>query len=179
MCIWPPDDPDPFISLLLIILLCGLFLFYDCKCHICLPIFVHGLWVWLMILTLFAQLIYVNVLHLDGGTLLLWLLVNEGIGIILVIQTFYPSTLSVLYNKDVYPTSSIVWWTTFPFNIFKSHYTTQNTIISFIFSIRFYFTDIKIYIYLCRLLLLSCFGCSQYILSLNIIPSSFYHNHTI
>ncbi len=31
-----------------------------------------------------------------------------GIGLILVIQTFYPSTLSVLYNKDVYPTSSIV-----------------------------------------------------------------------
>ncbi len=35
-------------------------------------------------------------------------LVNEGIGLILVIQTFYPSTLSVLYNKDGYPTSSIV-----------------------------------------------------------------------
>ncbi len=34
---------------------------------------------------------------------------------------FYPSTLSVLYNKDVYPTSSIVWSTTFPFNILKSH----------------------------------------------------------
>ncbi len=34
--------------------------------------------------------------------------VNEGIGLILVIQTFYPSTLGVLYNKDVYPTSSIV-----------------------------------------------------------------------
>ncbi len=31
--------------------------------------------------------------------------VNEGIGLILVIQTFYPSTFSVLYNKDVYPTS--------------------------------------------------------------------------
>ncbi len=35
-------------------------------------------------------------------------LLNEGIGLILVIQTLYPSTLSVLYNKDVYPTSSIV-----------------------------------------------------------------------
>ncbi len=35
-------------------------------------------------------------------------LVNEGIGLILVIQTFYPSTLSVLHNKEVYPTSSIV-----------------------------------------------------------------------
>ncbi len=57
------------------------------------------------------------------------------------------STLSVLYNKDVCPTSSIVWSTTFPFNIFKSHQTTQNTIISFLFSIPFYFTDIKFYIY--------------------------------
>ncbi len=44
------------------------------------------------------------------------------------------------------------------------------------------FTDIKIYIYLCTLLcayillLLSCFGCSQYILLLSIIPSSFYAN---
>ncbi len=45
------------------------------------------------------HLIYVN----HNGVL-----VNEGIGLISVIQTFYPSTLSVLYNKDVYPTSSIV-----------------------------------------------------------------------
>ncbi len=49
----------------------------------------------------------------------------------------------------------------------------------------FYFTDIKIYIYLYTLLcvymllLLSCFGCCQYILSLSIIPSSFYAYHTI
>ncbi len=34
------------------------------------------------------------------------------------------STLSVLYNKDVYPTSSIIWLTTFPSNILKSHQTT-------------------------------------------------------
>ncbi len=68
--------------------------------------------------------------------------------VIVAIQTFDPSTLSVLYNKDVYPTSSIVWSTTFPFHIFKSHYTTQNTIISFLFSILFYFTDIKFYRYI-------------------------------
>ncbi len=48
-------------------------------------------------------------------------LVNEGIGLILVIQTFDPSTLSVLYNKDVYTTFSMVWSTTFPFDLFKSH----------------------------------------------------------
>ncbi len=34
--------------------------------------------------------------------------VNGDIDIILVTQTFYPSSFSVLYNKDVYPTSSIV-----------------------------------------------------------------------
>ncbi len=49
----------------------------------------------------------------------------------------------------------------------------------------FYFTDIKFYIYLCTLrcvyilLLLSCFGCSQYIILFSIIQSSFYHNHKI
>ncbi len=42
------------------------------------------------------------------------LLVNEGIGLIIAIQTLYPSALSVLYNTDVYTTSSIVGFTTFP-----------------------------------------------------------------
>ncbi len=48
-------------------------------------------------------------------------LANEGIDLILVLQTIYLSALSILYNKDVYQTSSIVWSTTFPFNILKSH----------------------------------------------------------
>ncbi len=61
-----------------------------------------------MILTRFAQLAYVNVLHWIVGLYYDGFLVNEGIGLILVIQIFYPSTLGVLYNKDVYPTSSIV-----------------------------------------------------------------------
>ncbi len=61
-----------------------------------------------MILTLFAQLTYVNVLHWIVGLYYFGFLVDGGIGFILVIQTFDPSTLSVLYNKDVYPTSSIV-----------------------------------------------------------------------
>ncbi len=68
-------------------------------------------------LTLFAQLTYANVLYWIVGLYYYGFLVNEGI----VIQTLYPSTISVLYNKDVYPTSSIVWSTTFPFNILKSH----------------------------------------------------------
>ncbi len=100
---------------------CGLVWFYAYKCHICLPISAYRLWEWLIILTLFAQLIYVNVLHWIVRLYYYGFSVNEGICLILVIQIFYPSTLSVLYNKDVYPTSSIVWSTTFPFNILKSH----------------------------------------------------------
>ncbi len=59
-----------------------------------------------MILTLFAGPTFVNIVLLIVGLYYWGFLVNEGIGLILVIQTFYPSTLSVLYNKDVYPTSS-------------------------------------------------------------------------
>ncbi len=40
-------------------------------------------------------------------------IVNEGISLILVKQTLYSSAPSILYNNDVYPTSSIVWSTTF------------------------------------------------------------------
>ncbi len=54
-----------------------------------------------MILTLFAQLTYVNVLHWIVGLYCYVFLVNEGICLILVIQTFYPSPINVLYNKDV------------------------------------------------------------------------------
>ncbi len=61
-----------------------------------------------MILTLFAQLTYVNVLHWIVGLYYYGFLANEGIGLILVIQTFYQSALNELYNKDAYPTSSIV-----------------------------------------------------------------------
>ncbi len=52
----------------------------------------------------YAHLTYVNVLHWIVGLYYYGFLVNQGIGLILVIHT----TLSVLYNKDVYPTSSIV-----------------------------------------------------------------------
>ncbi len=43
-------------------------------------------------------------------------------GLTLVIQTFYPFATSVLYSRDVDPTSSIVRCTTFPFIVLKSHY---------------------------------------------------------
>ncbi len=54
-----------------------------------------------MILTLFAQLTYVNVLHWIVVLYYYGFLVNEDIGLILVIQTLYPSTISLLYNKDM------------------------------------------------------------------------------
>ncbi len=59
-----------------------------------------------MIMT--VRLTYVNVLHWIVRLYYYGFLVNEGIGFILVIKTFYASTLSVLYTKDVHPTSSIV-----------------------------------------------------------------------
>ncbi len=70
-----------------------------------------------MFLTLFAQLTYVNVLHWIVRIYYYGILVNEGICFILVIQIFYPSSLSVLYSKDVYSTYS-----TCPFIVSKSHY---------------------------------------------------------
>ncbi len=56
-------------------------------------------------LTLLVCLTYVNVLHWIVRLYYYGFLVNEDIGLILVIQTFYPSTLGVLYNnyKDAQP----------------------------------------------------------------------------
>ncbi len=88
---------------------------------------------------------------LDKGLYYYGILVNEGIGLIivlflflflfLVIQTFYPCALSVLYYKDVCPTFSLDY---------------INTIISFLYSMLFNFTDIKFYIYLCTFQHLPC-----------------------
>ncbi len=77
------------------------------KCYICLLISAHGLWEWLMILSLFARLTYANVLHCIVRHYYYGFLVKEGIGLILVIQTFYTSALSVLYSKDGCPTFSV------------------------------------------------------------------------
>ncbi len=90
------------------ILLCCLTWFYACKFHICLPIAAHGLWEWFIILSLFAQLTYFNVLYWIVRLYYYGFLVNEGICLILVIHIFYPSALSVFYRKDVSPTSSAV-----------------------------------------------------------------------
>ncbi len=150
----PTDDPDSFISLLLI-LLCCLAWFYACIFHICLPISALGLWEWFMILTLFARLTYVNVLHWIVRLYYIGVLVNESIGLILVIQTFYPSAFSVLHNKDIYPAFSIVWSTTFPFIVLKSHYHSVPILYDFLIY-WYYVLYIIIYISMCNLLL-SCF----------------------
>ncbi len=81
--------------------------------------FCHGLWEWFMIFTLFARFTYVNILHWTIRLYNYGFLVNEGIFLILVIQTVYPTALSVLYSKDVYSTFSILWSTTFPFSVLK------------------------------------------------------------
>ncbi len=80
--------------------------------------------------------------------------------------------------KDVYPTSFIVWSTTFPFIIFKSHYTLWTTIISFLHSMLLYFywchgVYIFMYITVCLyiLSLLSICGSSEYNRVFSIIPS--------
>ncbi len=91
-------------------------------------------------------------LHWIVGLYYYDILVNEGIGGILVIQTFYPSTLSVLYNKEVYPTSLLYYPLLFLLiylNQIRLHKTLSYCSYSRYF---FYFTDIKIYRYLCTLL---------------------------
>ena len=51
---------------------------------------------WYMILILFAQLTWLSVLQMMCGLCYLGWLANEGIGLIYVIQTLYPSTYSIL-----------------------------------------------------------------------------------
>ncbi len=128
-------------------LLCGRVWFYAYKCHNCLPISAHGLWEWLMILTLFPQLTYVNVQHWIVGLYYYGFLANEGIGIILVIQTFNPSILSVLYNKDVYPTSSIVWSPTFLL-IYLNHIRLHKALLYRSYSLCFFTLLILKFIYI-------------------------------
>ncbi len=138
-----------------------------------------------MILTLSAQLTYVNVKHWIVGLSYYCFLVNESIALILVIQTFYPSTLSVLYNKDVY--LSLLLYDPLHFLlIYLNHIRLHKTLSYRSYSLYFFTLLILkcIYIYVqyyvfIHLLLLSCFGCSPCILLLSIIPSSFYANHTI
>ncbi len=72
---------------------------------------------------------------------------SEGIVLILVIQTFYPSTLSVLYNKDVYPTSSTVWFTTFLL-IYLNHIRLHKTLSYLSYSLCFFTLLILKFIYI-------------------------------
>ncbi len=68
-----------------------------------------------MFLTVFAQLRYVDVLHWVVRLYYYGFLVNEGVGLILLIQTFDPSSLIVIVHKSHYaimaPTVRASWIT--------------------------------------------------------------------
>ncbi len=154
----PPDDPDSFVSLLLILLCCLT-------------------WEWFMILTLFAQLTYVNVIHWIVRLYYYGYLVNEGIGLIFVIQTFYPSAISVLYIR-ISPQLFLLYDPLFFHFMYLNHITDHIGPILYAFLLYWYY---GLYIYV-RLYVFTYHYyyhtlCALYILS--IIPSSFYANHTI
>ncbi len=138
------------------------------------------LWEWFMFLTLFIRLTHVNVLHWVIRLYIYVVLVNKGIGLILVIQIFCPSSLSVLYSKDVYPTSSIVWSTICPF-MYWNHIMLYKTLL-YNFNNQCFFTLLIlwfIYIYV-RYYVFIYYYCYHPLSALYIfiIPSSFYTNHT-
>ncbi len=105
-------------------------------------------------------------------TLLVTELSLEGIGLILVIQAFDPSTLSVLYDKGVYPTSSIVWSTTFPINIFKFtlDYTKHYHIVHILYTFFTLLILKFIYIYVHYYVFIYCY----YYPTLGVLNISFY-----
>ncbi len=63
--------------------------------HICQPVSTQC--EWFMLLNLFAQLTYVSLLHWIGRFCYYGFLINECIDLILVTQTFHPSTHCLLY----------------------------------------------------------------------------------
>ncbi len=137
----------PFMAFIPYFIMLSGFIYRPVQFHICHHVSVHALWNLLMLLTLFAQLIYVSVLHWMVWLYYYGFLVNEGIGLSFVIQTFVPSALSVLYVKiSIQPLS--VWSTIFYLNIFKSYHTKWNTIISWQHSLLFYITSFELlYLY--------------------------------
>ncbi len=127
----------------------------------------YGLLEWFMFLTLYLQLTYVNVLHWIVRLIYCGFLVNEGIYLILVIQTFYIHLLLVYYTrKDVYPTSYIVYSTIFPFIILKSYFTMLNAFLPYWYYDLFIFMYTLLYAYIISLL--TTFGCSLYFYKLTL-----------
>ncbi len=142
--------------------------------------------------------IYVNVLYWIIRFYYYGFLVNEGI--CFICNTDIQSIFSEYYaSKDVYTTSFIVWFTTFPFIILKAHYTIGNIVIirqcfKIIFFFKAYyhcctrcilnFTDIMVYyifmyINMClfTILTINLLVISIYHL-LSIMPLPLYANHT-
>ncbi len=93
-----PDDPDSFITLVAYSIILSDNIFKLVVFNICLPVSTYGLSGWFMLLTLFTQLIYVSLLYWIVGVYYYEFLVNENLSHILVIPTFCPSILSILYS---------------------------------------------------------------------------------
>ncbi len=101
-----------------------------------------------------------------------------------IVVLLFTSILSVLYNKDVYPTSSF-YDPLLILLIYLNHIRLHKTLSYRSYSLYIITLLILNFIYLRTLLcvyillLLSCFGCPQNIILFSIIPSSFSNNHTI
>ncbi len=103
---------------------------------------------------------------------------NRLRSIVTISQKLYPSFPCVLYSKDVYPTSSIEWSTTFPFIVLTKQY----HIYIQCFLKKTFLIIWLIYIYVHYYVLIYYYNYhilrSLYNVLLNIVPASFYVNHT-
>ncbi len=131
-----------------------------------------------MFLSLVAPLTYVNVLHWIVRLYYYGCLLNEAIGFILVIRTFYPSLLSVkmftqilpLYDLLLFLSLYIMLYKIPPYN-FHTQCSFTLLMLWFIYIYVHYYVSIYYYYY-------HPLGALKYILLVIIISSSFYANHT-
>ncbi len=93
----------------------------------CLLISAHELWEWFMLLTLFARLTYVYVLHGMVRLHYYGYLGNEGISLILVIHAFHHLFLVYYIGKDFYPAFFVVRSTVFHL-LYLSHFILHETL---------------------------------------------------
>ncbi len=95
-----------------------------------------------MLLTLFALLTYVSVLHGMVRFYYNGFLVNEGIGLILVIQTLYPSSLSVLLQVNMSTQPLLQYDPLLFLLLYLSHIMIVLNEMSLLHLMHYYFTDI-------------------------------------
>ncbi len=116
-------------------------------------------------------------------------LVQNMAGITVVFEKEYDHITVVFYNLHWLPIFNRILykWLFLVFNNLHDmdYIRLHNTLSYRSYSLCFFtllilkFIYIYVHYYVFILLLLSCVGCSQYIILLSIIPSSFYANHTI